>query len=310
MRVVVALGGNALLPRGRPMTPANQVEAVAGAMDVLAPVSQEHQLVITHGNGPQVGLLANLTATAGADTAEPFDVLDAQTEGMIGYLIERELREQLPAVRQVATLVTLVEVDPKDPAFANPTKFIGPVYSESDAKKMALQREWTVKPDGEYWRRVVPSPKPLAIPVVHTIDLLVDNGITVVCAGGGGVPVSWDPHKKEYTGIEGVIDKDLASSLLAREIGADMLIMATDVDAVYEGWGTDDQKAVATTSPDVIGKSEFAAGSMGPKVTAAVEFATGSKGDAIIGSLYNLGDILDGKSGTSVSRRHSGITYY
>ncbi|MGV9826697.1 MULTISPECIES: carbamate kinase [unclassified Gordonia (in: high G+C Gram-positive bacteria)] len=310
MRVVVALGGNALLPRGKPLTPANQLQAVNDAMEVLAPVSIENNLVITHGNGPQVGLLANITAAADPDSAEPFDVLDAQTEGMIGYLIERELRELLPAVRQVATLVTLIEVDPRDPAFDNPTKFIGPVYTKDEAEKLAAAHGWSIAADGEYWRRVVASPTPSAIPGIYTIEHLVSGGVTVVCAGGGGVPVAWDAVARSYSGVEGVIDKDLATSLLAYQLTADLMIMATDVDAVYENWGTPDQRAIATAHPSALKSSTFAAGSMGPKVQAAIEFIErGMRGEAVIGSLAQLENILAGEGGTRVSRKYTGITY-
>lgn len=308
MRVVVALGGNALLPRGKPFTPQNQVQAIAEAMKVLAPVSVEHNLVITHGNGPQVGLLADLAAAA--EHPETFDVLDAQTEGMIGYLIERELRELLPAVRQVATLVTLIEVDPKDPAFEDPTKFIGPVYEKEAAERLAAERGWTVKPDGEYWRRVVASPRPSAIPAINTINGLVREECTVVCAGGGGIPVSWDAVARRYTGIEAVIDKDLATSLLAYELSADLMVIATDVDGVYENWGTPEQRLIATAHPSALDGEHFPAGSMGPKVAAAVEFVErGLRGEAVIGALSQLSEILDGKAGTRVGREYSGITY-
>lgn len=308
MRVVVALGGNALLPRGKPLTPQNQVQAINDAMEVLAPVSVDHNLVITHGNGPQVGMLANLSA--GAEHAETFDVLDAQTEGMIGYLIERELRELLPAVRQVATLVTLIEVDPNDPAFGNPTKFIGPVYNQADADKLAAERGWTVKADGEYWRRVVPSPVPSAIPAINTINTLLGGGCTVVCAGGGGIPVAWDAVARSYSGVEAVIDKDLATSLLAYELSADLMVIATDVDGVYEQWGTPNQRLIATAHPKALDGEHFPAGSMGPKVAAAIEFVErGLRGEAVIGSLSQLEQILEGTAGTRVGRQYSGITY-
>ncbi|MFM9378222.1 carbamate kinase [Gordonia sp. VNK21] len=311
MRLVVALGGNALLPRGKPLTPANQVEAVRGAMRILAPISMQENLVITHGNGPQVGMLATLTAQAGAEFAEPFDVLDAQTEGMIGYLIERELRELLPALRQVATLVTLVEVDPKDPAFEDPTKFIGPVFDKDTAEKLAADRGWVVKPDGDYWRRVVPSPVPSAVPGIHTVDALVESGCTVVCVGGGGVPVAWDQVARSYTGIEAVIDKDLATSLLAYQLSASLMVLATDVEGVYEGWGTPAQRLIKTAGPEYLRSGHFPAGSMGPKVTAAAEFAERSlNGEAVIGALGDLAAILDGTAGTRVSRQYSGVTYY
>ncbi|MFC0313381.1 carbamate kinase [Gordonia phosphorivorans] len=308
MRVVVALGGNALLPRGEPLTQENQVRAVSEAMEVLAPVSVDHHLVITHGNGPQVGMLANLSA--GAEHAQTFDVLDAQTEGMIGYLIERELRELLPAVREVATLVTLIEVDPKDPAFANPTKFIGPVYSKDQAEQLAAERGWVVKEDGQYWRRVVPSPSPAAIPGISTINRLLREEVTVVCAGGGGIPVAWDAVARRYSGVEAVIDKDLATSLLAYELSADLMVIATDVEGVYENWGTPEQKLIATAHPKAFDTSAFPAGSMGPKVAAAIEFVErGLRGEAVIGSLSQLAEILDGTAGTRVGRQYSGITY-
>ncbi len=239
MKIVVALGGNALLKRGEPMTADNQRANVRIAAEALARVARDHQLVISHGNGPQVGLLALEAAAYTEVEAYPFDILGAETQGMIGYLIEQELGNFLPFEVPLATILTMVEVDPDDPAFTNPTKFVGPIYAEDEAKALAAEKGWVVKADGEHWRRVVPSPKPKQIFEIRPMRWLIEHGTVVICAGGGGIPTMYAPGEERHlVGVEAVIDKDLASGLLARELGADLYIMATDVDGVYAEWGS------------------------------------------------------------------------
>src|SRR4051794_30573528 len=238
MRVVVALGGNALLRRGQPMTADNQRENIRVAAEALAPVAEEHELVVSHGNGPQVGLLALQGAAYREVETYPLDVLGAQTEGMIGYLIEQELGNLLPKEKPLATVLTMVEVDPADPAFENPTKFIGPVYSREDAERLAGEKGWTVKPDGDKWRRVVASPEPRQLFEIRPVEWLLEKGAVVICTGGGGIPTMYEPGTNHLVGAEVVVDKDRASALLARDLDADLFVMATDVDAVYRDWGT------------------------------------------------------------------------
>ena len=310
MRIVVALGGNALLERGAPMTVANQRVNVATACAALAPVALEHELIVTHGNGPQVGLLALQAAAYDDASVYPFDVLGAQTEGMIGYLIEQELGNRLPFEKSLATVLTMVEVDPDDPAFADPSKFVGPVYNGEEAHRLAALHGWVVKPDGASWRRVVPSPLPKRIFELRAIEALIAQGCVVICAGGGGIPTMYQPGTRTLVGVEAVIDKDRASAVLARDVTADALVIATDTDAVYVGWGTPDQRAIAVAHPDDLARFDFAAGSMGPKVSAAIEFACTSGHDALIGSLAQLPALLAGKAGTRVSVAASGLTYH
>lgn len=298
MRIVVALGGNALLKRCEPMTPENQRANVRRAAGALAELVQAgHSLVITHGNGPQVGLLA-LQAAATPDTPFPLDVLDAETAGMIGYVIQQELGNVVKD-RPVATLLTQVRVDARDPAFAEPTKPIGPLYDEAMARRLAAERGWTVAPDNDRWRRVVPSPKPLEILEAEVLSFLVERDVIVICAGGGGIPVV-ALEDGSMAGIEAVIDKDLASSLLARRLGADMLLMLTDVDAVYLGWGTPKARALGHVQVGEISATDFPAGSMGPKVEAAVAFATATGNPAAIGRLEDAAAIVTGRRGTRI----------
>jgi carbamate kinase len=309
MRVVVALGGNALMQRGAPMTVKNQRANIAMACASLAPIAQEHELVISHGNGPQVGLLALQAAAYDDTSAYPFDVLGAQTEGMIGYIIEQELGNRLPFEKSIATILTMTEVDPADPAFADPTKFVGPVYSADEAHSLAALRSWVLKPDGEHWRRVVPSPKPQRIFEQRTIEALVARGTVVICAGGGGIPTMYQPGTRTLIGVEAVIDKDRASAVLARDLHADTLVIATDTAAVYTGWGTPEERAISLAHPDALARIDFAAGSMGPKVEAAIEFVLGTRNDAVIGSLADLPGLLAGTAGSRVSVRADGVTY-
>jgi carbamate kinase len=309
MRVVVALGGNALLQRGAPMTVQNQRVNVATACEALAPVALEHELVITHGNGPQVGLLALQAAAYDETSAYPFDVLGAQTEGMIGYLIEQELGNRLPFEKSVATILTMIEVDPADPAFGDPSKFVGPIYSDEEAHRLAGLHGWVVKPDGDSWRRVVPSPLPKRIFELRSIQALLAQDCVVICAGGGGIPTMYRPGTRTLVGVEAVIDKDRASAVLARDLKADALVIATDADAVYVDWGKPDQRAIAIARPDDLAQFNFPAGSMGPKVGAAVDFVCSSGRDALIGSLADLPALLAGVAGTRVSSTASGVTY-
>ncbi|HSP02598.1 MAG TPA: carbamate kinase [Acidimicrobiales bacterium] len=301
MRIVVALGGNALLRRGEPMTTAAQRLNVRLACEALAPVALEHELVVSHGNGPQVGLLALQGEAYRPDEASPLDVLGAATEGSIGYMIEQELGNLLPFERQLATILTMTEVDPDDPAFDEPTKPIGPVYTAAEADALVASKGFTVRPDGEHFRRVVASPEPKRIFELRPISWLLDRGCVVICAGGGGIPTMYEPGKERHlVGVEAVIDKDLASSLLARELGADLLVLATDVDGVYEAWGTPDQRRIDRIAPAEIDVGDLPAGSMRPKVDAACRFATATGHPAVIGALDDLASIIEGRAGTRI----------
>ena len=293
----MALGGNALLKRGQPLTAENQRRNVAIAAKALAPLAHDYQLVISHGNGPQVGLLSLQSAAYEEVEEYPLDILGAQTEGMIGYMIEQELGNLLPMEEPLATILTMVEVDPEDPAFDNPTKPIGPVYSEQEAKTLAEQKGWSVAPDGEYWRRVVASPEPQRIFEMRPIHWLLENGATVICAGGGGIPTVYKPDGT-LKGVEVVIDKDRASALLAFELDAGLLILATDTDGVYLDWGTEDARRIERITPEQIEQYEFEEGSMGPKVEAACGFVRRSGGRAVIGALTDMQGMVAGTAGT------------
>ena len=311
MRIVIALGGNALLKRGEPMTADVQRKNIRVATEAMAPVAAEHQLVISHGNGPQVGLLALQGAAYKADEAYPLDVLGAETEGMIGYMIEQELGNLLPFEVPFATLLTMVEVDGNDPGFKNPTKFVGPVYDEAEAERIKAEKGWTFKQDGAKWRRVVPSPLPKRIFEIRPIKWLLDHGTVVVCAGGGGIPTMYEPGAdRKLVGVEAVIDKDLCSELLARDLDADLLVMATDAEAVFTGWGTPEAKAIHKANPAAISEHKFPAGSMGPKVEAACRFATTTGRAAAIGALADIEAIVRGEKGTIVSEGFQGITWH
>jgi carbamate kinase len=301
VRVVVALGGNALLKRGEPMTADVQRANVGTAAPPLAAVASAHQLVLSHGNGPQVGLLALQAAAYTEVEAYPLDVLGAQTEGMIGYMLEQELGNLLPPDVPFATILTMVEVSPDDPAFADPTKFVGPVYEKPDADALAEQKSWVFKQDGEKWRRVVPSPEPKRIWEIRPIRWLLEKEAVVICAGGGGVPTMFSKEdERTLIGVEAVIDKDLASELLAREVEADLYVMATDVDGVYVDWGTPEQRRLERVTVDELRAGEFAAGSMGPKVAAAIRFVERTGKRAAIGGLADIEKIVDGSAGTQV----------
>jgi carbamate kinase len=299
--VVVALGGNALLKRTDPMTAEAQRANVKIAARALAPLAEQFNLVLAHGNGPQVGLLALQAAAYTEVEPYPLDVLGAGTQGMIAYMVEQELGNVLPFEMPLATVLTMTEVDANDPAFADPTKFVGPVYEKDEADRLAAAKGWVVKPDGEKWRRVVASPEPKRIFEMRPIKWLIEHGTLVICAGGGGIPTVYLPDgTRTLVGIEAVIDKDLAAELLAREIGADLFLMATDADGVYVDWGTPSQRMLTFVTPEELAQHEFAAGSMGPKVEAAVRFVKATGKPAAIGRLEDLSEIVAGRAGTTV----------
>jgi carbamate kinase len=265
MRIVIALGGNALLRRGEPMTVQTQRKNVRRAVIALRSLfDAQHQVVITHGNGPQVGLLALQAASGPKDGAYPLDLLDAESEGMVGYLLEQELDNALPGRRLLATLLTQILVDQRDPAFRCPAKPIGPVYDRVEAGRLAEARGWTIAEDGKGWRRVVASPRPLQVLEARVIELLVSQGVTVICAGGGGIPVV-QRNDGSLVGVEAVIDKDLASALLAHQLQADHLMLLTDVDFVYSNWGTDMAKAIKTAAVGVLNLRDSLQARCGPK---------------------------------------------
>ncbi len=309
MRVVVALGGNALLRRGQELNAENQRENIRVAVHQLAAVHANHELVIAHGNGPQVGLLALMDEAYKAVDPYPLDVLGAETVGMIGYMIEQELGNIIPTDDHIVTVLTQILVDPNDPAFANPTKPVGPVYDRAQAERLEREKGWVIARDGEHYRRVVPSPRPQRIIEINAIRMLVDAGIVVICAGGGGIPTAYDDERKLY-GVEAVIDKDLAAGLLARGLDADCFVMLTDVPCVYADYGTDRQRAIRAAHPDALRKLEFDSGSMGPKVRGACEFVNATGKTSAIGRLSDLGKIMDGDCGTLVSNEVEGIEYY
>jgi len=309
VRLVIALGGNALLQRGQPMTENQQRENVKIAAVQISKVAIGNELVIAHGNGPQVGLLALQSAAYKEVAPYSLDVLGAQTEGMIGYLIEQELGNLMPFEVPFATILTQVEVDPADPAFQHPTKPIGPVYSKEEAERLAQAKGWSIAPDGDRYRRVVASPRPQRIFEIRPVKWLLEKGTIVICAGGGGIPTCYDADRK-LGGVEAVIDKDLCSALLAKELDADLLVIATDVDAAYVDWGKPTQKAIAQAHPDELEKLGFAAGSMGPKVQAACEFARETGKDAVIGALPDIVAITERRAGTRVSTSEAAIRFY
>jgi carbamate kinase len=310
MRILVALGGNALLRRGEAMTAENQRRNVRRAAEAVAPLAGgEHQLVITHGNGPQVGLLALQSASFQQAGADSLDVLGAQTEGMIGYMIEQELGNILPFEQPFATILSMVEVDPADPAFQHPSKPIGPVYPEAEARRLAAERGWTVAPDGDGYRRVVASPLPKRIFQVRPVKWLLEKGCIVICAGGGGIPTMYAPGRRLH-GVDAVVDKDRASAMLARELEVDCFVMATDADAVYLDWGKPTQRAIRRASPQALAAHPFANGSMGPKVEAATEFAARTGKTAAIGALADVARMVRGEAGTIVTREAGEMEFY
>lgn len=300
MRVVIALGGNAILKRGVAMTADNQRTSVERAAKSIAQVIEAgHEVVVTHGNGPQIGLMALQDMAHDETLASPIDVLGAETAGMLGYLIAQALGNALPKQTEIAVLLTQIEVDAADLAFQKPTKPIGPIYSEAEAADLTARYGWAMVPDGQNFRRAVASPRPKRILEIGVIRLLIKHGVTVICAGGGGIPVI-RTKDGDHLGIEAVIDKDHASGLLAREINANALLLLTDVDGVYLDWGTPRQRKLDVVTPSALSAHNFAAGSMGPKVAAAIDFSTGGRGMTGIGRLEDALEILKRHAGTVV----------
>ena len=301
MLVVVALGGNALLRRGEAYTAEIQARNVADAARRVAELAGGHDLVVTHGNGPQVGHLALQTEALGTGASDPLDVLGAESEGMIGYLLARELRARVPG-REVATLLTQVEVDPDDPAFAKPSKPIGPTYDAAQAQQLARRSGWTFSPDSTGGcRRVVASPEPKQILELEVVRLLVSSGVLVTCAGGGGVPVS-RAAGGALRGVEAVVDKDLVSALLAVKLGADALLLLTDQPGVYARWPDTKGGPIRSADARELREHWFEPGTMGPKVEAACRFAAATGREAAIGALEDASRVLDGAAGTRVRR--------
>lgn len=299
MRIVAALGGNALLQRGQPVTAQQQLANIRLAVKPLAAlINAGHQLVITHGNGPQVGLLAEQDAALQGGTHFPLDVIGAESDGMIGHLIELELRNELGHSCALGSLLTQVLVDAGDAAFSNPTKFVGPAYERSEAEQIAKKYGWNIAADGEQWRRVVASPKPLQVLNNNVMEMLLHEGVHLICTGGGGIPVAKDVQGK-LEGIEAVIDKDIASACVANQLNADALLLLTDVDAVYRDFGDDDAAPVSHLSIQQVRRFDAPAGSMGPKLEAAVLAAEHGR-IAVIGQLEHAVAMLSGKAGTRI----------
>jgi carbamate kinase len=300
MRVVIALGGNAILKRGEPMTADNQRSNVRRAAKSIAQVIEVgHDVVVTHGNGPQIGLMAMQDMAYDRKLASPIDVLVAETEGMIGYLVLQELGNVLPQTKQVAALLTQIEVDSADPAFQKPTKPIGQIYHIEEAAALTTKHGWIMVPDGLHFRRAVASPQPKSILGIGVIRLLIEHGVAVICSGGGGVPVIRQ-NDGSHIGIEAVIDKDHASGLLAQNIDAQALLFLTDVDGVYLDWGTAQQRRLPSVTPSELNTHCFASGSMGPKVAAASEFVSSGRGFAGIGRMEDALKILEHGAGTVI----------
>jgi carbamate kinase len=299
MRILLALGGNALLRRGEPASAPSQQRNVEMAAAALAGLAAEHEVIVTHGNGPQVGLLALQNEAFPDVPPYPLDVVDAESEGMVGHMLELSLRNLLPE-RDVVSVLTEVVVTGDDPAFRRPTKPIGPVYDEAEAQRLRRERNWTLGRDGGGYRRLVPSPEPYAIAEIRSLRVLVDSGALVICAGGGGIPVALDGVGTMH-GVEAVIDKDLTAALLARRLDAEMLVMLTDVDAVHADWGGPRERPITSAEPRQLREMDFAAGSMGPKVEAACRFADATGHRAAIGSLTDAARIVRGEAGTQVA---------
>ncbi|HXP77210.1 MAG TPA: carbamate kinase [Stellaceae bacterium] len=300
MRLVIALGGNALLRRGEPVDAERQRHnALAAVTASIAPLATRHDIVVTHGNGPQIGLLALQAAAYRDARPTPLDLLGAESEGMIGYLIEQALASALPE-REIATLLTLTEIDPHDPAFATPSKPIGPLYTEAQARRLSEECSWAIMRDGDGWRRAVPSPMPLRMREIGAIRLLLRSGVIVICAGGGGVPVAVTAEGG-LRGIEAVIDKDYAAALLAESVDADRLILLTDVSGVWTRWPPGEGRAIGHATPAQLRRYSFAAGSMAPKVEAACRFVERTGRSAAIGAIGDAQAVLEGTAGTTIA---------
>lgn len=314
MRIVVALGGNALLKRGEPMTAQNQSANIRLAAEQLAKVKPKNELIISHGNGPQVGLLALQHAAYYAQDSKiepyPLDVLVSQTVGMIGYMLQQELTNLLTET-PTQTLVTQVIVDEHDPAFSKPSKPIGQVYTQAEAEKLAAEKGWTVMPDGQYYRRAVPSPKPQDVTGINAVKALLAQDHIVICGGGGGVPCVKNAQG-QLTGVEAVVDKDLATAVIANQLDADLFIIATDVNAACVNFQKEGERKIAKANPAALEalSAEFAAGSMGPKIQAVINFVKATGKDAAIGSLADIENIVAGKAGTRVSLSVDEVVFY
>ena len=304
MRIVIALGGNALARRGEPMTADKLRANVRSTCQSLAKLAGEHELVITHGNGPQVGLLALQNLAYKEVPAYPLDVLGAESQGMIGYVVQQELSNALQSQREVIALLTTAVVDANDPAFEHPTKFVGPTYTEEEAGAVAAEHDWTIARDGKAFRRVVPSPQPLRIAQAPVVSLLLEHGRVVVCAGGGGVPVR-AAADGGFEGVQAVVDKDLASAVLSAELQADLMIILTDGDYAAKDWGMDTERSIFAATPEEISKLRFQEGSMKPKVNAGIRFAQAG-GRVLIGPLGHIEDLLARKVGTEISNNVPG----
>ena len=308
MRIVIALGGNALLQRGQPLEADTQIKNIRQATKAIAAVAREHQVILCHGNGPQIGLLALQNQAYTATTPYPLDILGAQTQGMIGYLLQQNLQNNLNN-QLITTILTQVRVDRQDPAFHHPSKPIGPVYHKATAENLMETHGWHMAIDGDHYRRVVPSPKPQEILELHSIESLLAHNALVLCAGGGGIPV-YRTEDDQIQGIEAVIDKDLTSALLAITLDADKFIILTDVPQVTAHWGTPQAQPLRHISVDKLAALPFAKGSMGPKIQGVCDFVQATGHKAHIGALSHAKEILHGESGTTILPEPGQITYY
>ncbi|MGF1736010.1 carbamate kinase [Photobacterium satsumensis] len=295
--IVVAVGGNALLQRGELMSYENQASNIDIASKALAQLSENYRVVVVHGNGPQVGLLALQNLAYTDAPPYPLDVLGAETQGMIGYMMAQSMKKYIRN-GHVSTVVTQISVDKNDPAFSDPNKFIGPVYDKHTAQAKAEQYGWKIKPDGDYWRRVVPSPFPQGIIEIDSIRTLLDAGHTVICCGGGGCPVI--ENEGEISGVEAVIDKDFSAAVLAKQLSAKHFLILTDGDYVCVDWGKPTEQPLYDVTVEQLQQYTFAAGSMAPKVEACCDFASQTSGIGHIGSLHKASDIMAGHSGTHI----------
>ncbi|MGW3352901.1 carbamate kinase [Nonomuraea rubra] len=295
MRIVIALGGNALLHRGECADAATQIRNAASAAEQIARLATRHEILVVHGNGPQVGLLAEESERDPTlERGYPLDTLVAETQGMIGYWLAQGVGRHLPDT-PVAALVTQVVVHPADPAFDHPEKPIGPYYPEADAERLTTERGWTFVRERHGYRRVVPSPRPERVVELPVIARLLDAGTVVIAGGGGGAPVTGD-----HTGVEAVVDKDAVAALLATQLDADLLAILTDVPCVYAGYGTPHQRPITTATPDELDDASFTPGSMGPKIAAACAFTRATGRPVAIGALDELARVVDGTSGTRI----------
>ena len=309
MRVVVALGGNALLRRGEPPTAQAQRCNARAAARAIAPLAGEHELVVSYGSGPEIGLLGLPSAAHSRVETSPLDILGAEAEGMIGYVLQQELGNEQLAPRPIVTVLTQIEVDPEDPAFDRPSKLIGPLYTVEEAERLKASRDWAFKSDGDHMRRAVPSPRPRRIFGLESVRWLLKRGAVVVCSGGIAVAYTDEqvPSGRRLVGVEAAIDKDLASALLASEIHADMLAIITDVDAVYADWGTSRQRPLHLTHPAELAACRFEAGSMAPKVLAACSFVRRTGRPAVIGSIDDAAALIAGEAGTIVASEETSV---